>query len=114
MQSETTVTFVMTDEWRRTTMHAVVRTYEASDTREVARRASHGFVPILRGTPGFIAYYIVDGGSGSIASISVFEDEAGTDESTRRAAEWVADNIAELVVSGPKVLAGQVTVEARQ
>lgn len=95
-------------------MHAVIRTYEASDPREVARRAGQGFVPILRGTPGFIAYYVVDGGDGSVASISVFEDQAGTDESTRRAAEWVADNIAELVVRGPKVLAGDVTVEARQ
>jgi hypothetical protein len=95
-------------------MHASIRTYEASDAREVARRASHGFVPILRGTPGFIAYYVVDGGDGTIASVSVFEDQAGTDESTRRAAEWVADNIAELVVSGPKVVAGEVTVEARR
>jgi hypothetical protein len=95
-------------------MHASIRTYAASDTREVARRASHGFVPILRGTPGFIAYYVVDGGDGTIASVSVFEDQAGTDESTRRAAEWVADNIAELVVSGPKLVAGEVTVEARR
>ena len=95
-------------------MHASIRTYEASDPREVARRASHGFVPILRGTPGFIAYYVVDRGDGTIASVSVFEDQAGTDESTRRAAEWVADNIAELVVSGPKVVAGEVTVEARR
>jgi hypothetical protein len=95
-------------------MHAVIRTYTASEPREVARRAGHGFVPILRGTPGFIAYYVVDGGDGAIASISVFENQAGTDESTRRAAEWVADNLAELVVSGPKVLAGDVTVEARR
>ena len=46
-------------------MHASIRTYEASDPREVARRASHGFVPILRGTPGFIAYYVVDCGDGT-------------------------------------------------
>jgi hypothetical protein len=94
-------------------LHASIRTYQASDTHEVARRASHGFVPILRGTPGFIAYYVVDGGDGMIASVSLFEDQAGTDESTRRAAEWVADNIAELVISGPKLVAGEVTVEAR-
>ena len=95
-------------------MYASIRTYEASDTHEVARRVSRGFVPILRGTPGFIGYYVVDGGDGKIASVSVFEDQVGADESTRRAAEWVADNIAELVISGPKLVAGEVTVEARR
>ena len=94
-------------------MYAAIRTYETVDAGEVTRRANRGFVPILRGTPGFIAYYIVDGGDGKLASISVFEERAGAEESTRRAAEWVADNIAELVISGPKLVAGEVTVEAR-
>ena len=72
-------------------MYAAIRTYETIDAGEVTRRANRGFVPILRGTPGFIAYYIVDGGDGKLASISVFEEQAGAEESTRRAAEWVAD-----------------------
>jgi hypothetical protein len=38
---------------------------------------------------------------------------AGVDKSTRRAAEWVADNLAEFAVSGPEVVAGKVTVAAR-
>jgi hypothetical protein len=95
-------------------MYAAIRTYETTDAGEVARRASRGFVPILRGTPGFIAYYIVDGGDGTVASVSVFEEQAGADESTRRAAEWVADNLAELIIGGPKLVAGEVTVEDRR
>jgi hypothetical protein len=41
--------------------------------------------------PGYIAYYFVDVGEagGRMVSISVFESEAGTAESSRRAAEWV-------------------------
>ena len=95
-------------------MYAAIRTYETVDAAEVTSRANRGFVPILRGTPGFIAYYIVDGGEGKLASISVFEDQAGAEESTRRASEWVADNLAELVEHAPVILAGQVTVEARR
>jgi hypothetical protein len=95
-------------------MYAAIRTYKSSDAGEVSRRASRGFVPIVRGTPGFVAYYIVDGGDGTVASINVFEDQAGADESTRRAAEWVADNLAELIDSGPEVVAGEVTVEERR
>jgi hypothetical protein len=95
-------------------MYAAIRTYQTSDPGEVVRRTSHGFVPILRGTPGFVAYYVVDGGDGAIASVSVFEEQSGADESTRRAAEWVADNLAELVIGGPKLVAGEVKVEARR
>ncbi len=95
-------------------MYAAIRTYETVDPGEVTRRANRGFVSILRGTPGFIAYYIVDGGGGKLASISVFEEQAGVEESTRRAAEWVADNLAELVEHAPVVLAGEVTVDARR
>jgi hypothetical protein len=65
-------------------MYAAIRTYETIDAGEVTRRANRGFVPILRGTPGFIAYYVVDGGDGKLASISAFEERAGAEESTRR------------------------------
>ena len=35
-------------------MYAAIRTYQTSDAAECARRVNHG-VPILRGTPGFVA-----------------------------------------------------------
>jgi hypothetical protein len=95
-------------------MYAAIRTYETIDAGEVTRRANRGFVPILCGTPGFISYDIVDGGDGKLASISVFEERAGAEQSTRRAAEWVADNLAELVEHAPVILAGEVTVEVRR
>ena len=56
----------------------------------------------------------MDGGDGKHASISVFAERAAAEESTRRAAEWVADNLAELVEHAPVVIAGEVTVEARR
>jgi hypothetical protein len=49
-------------------MHASVRTYKASDTREVARRASHGFSDSPRNARVY-AYYVIDGGDGTIASV---------------------------------------------
>ena len=96
-------------------MYAAVRRYEGIiDDDEAARLVRDSFMPELEKVPGFIAYYIVDGGDGKLASVSVFEEQAGADESTRRAAEWVADNLAELVEHAPLVLAGEVTVEARR
>ena len=40
---------------------------------------------------GFIAYYWIDAGEGTMASLSVFEDKAGADESVTVAHQWVED-----------------------
>ena len=70
---------------------------------DLAGCATQGFVPIVSGTRGFVAYCIINGGEGTVASASLCEDRAGADDSTRRAAEWVAGDLAELTVSGPEV-----------
>ncbi|WP_345701169.1 hypothetical protein [Kitasatospora terrestris] len=67
-----------------------------------------GFVPLLRQVPGFVAYYWVDAGNGVMVSTSVFEDRAGAEESVRRAADFVRDNLASLLPNPPQVTAGQV------
>jgi hypothetical protein len=43
-----------------------------------------------------------------MASVSVFEDRAGAENSTERAADWVRDNIAELIPNPPEVTTGEV------
>ncbi|MBP2055602.1 quinol monooxygenase YgiN [Streptomyces griseochromogenes] len=67
-----------------------------------------GFVPLLRQVPGFVAYYWVDSGDGVMVSTSVFEDQAGAEESNRRAVDFVRDNLAPLLPNPPQVMAGQV------
>ncbi len=56
-----------------------------------------GFIPLLEQVPGFIAYYWIDAGGGVMASLSVYENQAGADESVRLAGEWVRDNAATLI-----------------
>lgn len=41
-------------------------------------------------------------------STSVFEDQAGAEESVKRAADFVRDNLASLLPEPPQVTAGQV------
>ncbi|MFJ4467269.1 hypothetical protein ACIP2X_07070 [Streptomyces sp. NPDC089424] len=94
-------------------MYAVVRRYEGvTDPAEAGRRVNEGFVPILRQVPGFVAYYWVDAGAGVMVSTGVFEDQAGAEESTRRAADFVRDNLASLLPNPPQVAAGQVVAAA--
>jgi hypothetical protein len=47
---------------------------------------------LISGVPGFVNYAAVREGDGGV-TVTVCEDKAGTDESSRRAAEWVKDNI---------------------
>ncbi|KUM97842.1 hypothetical protein AQI95_41695 [Streptomyces yokosukanensis] len=90
-------------------MYAVVRRYEGvTDPVEAGRRVSEGFVPLLRQVRGFVAYYWVDAGDGVMLSTSVYEDQAGADESVDRAADFVRDNLASLLPNPPQVTAGQV------
>ena len=89
-------------------MYASIRQYRSGDIQEVARRAQDGFVPIVRDVPGFSAYYIVDGGDGSFTTITVAEDEAGVEESVKKASEWVRENAADLVEGSPTVSNGEV------
>lgn len=66
-----------------------------------------GFMPIVRAVPGFQEYFLVETGEGPV-SISVFMDQAGAAESTRRAADWVQNNLAGFFTGPPTVTTGSV------
>lgn len=90
-------------------MYATVRRYEGvTDVAEAGRQVAEGFVPLLKEMPGFVAYYWVDAGGGVMASTGVFEDRAGAEGSTEKAAEFVAANMAHLLPNPPQVTAGEV------
>ncbi|MFQ5894817.1 MAG: hypothetical protein ACE5JJ_03235 [Nitrospinota bacterium] len=93
-------------------MYASVRRYKVDpgSVGELARRVNEGFVPIVGGVRGFVAYYVVSAGDGVVLSINIFEDQAGADESNRRAANWVKQNIASLLPTPPQIAAGEVIV----
>ncbi|MFG6196282.1 hypothetical protein [Nonomuraea sp. JJY05] len=90
-------------------MYAVVRRYEGiTDPAEAGRRVKEEFISLVRSIPGFVAYYWVDAGGGVMVSTSVFEDEAGAEESSKRAADFVRDRLASLYPNPPQVTAGEV------
>jgi hypothetical protein len=91
-------------------MYVAVRRYKvkAGSMDEIVRRAQEGFVPLIRQAPGFVAYYGVVTGSELLLTVSIFQDQAGADESTRLAADWVRQNLAALVEGPPELEAGEV------
>ncbi|MFG2141063.1 hypothetical protein [Streptomyces sp. NPDC048650] len=94
-------------------MYAVVRRYEGvTDPAEAGHRVSEGFLPLLRQVQGFVAYYWIDAGGGVLVSTSVFQDRAGAEESTDRAAGFVQDHLASLLPNPPQVTAGEVVAHS--
>jgi len=91
-------------------MHIAVRRYKikAGSVDEIVRRANEGFVPLISQASGFIAWYAADAGNDIIFTVSMFQDQAGADESTRFAADWVKQNLAALVQGSPEITAGEV------
>lgn len=91
-------------------MHVAIRRYkiQSGTLSEVAQRAQQGFVPLVSQIPGFVAYYGVDVGNDVVVTISLFQDQTGEEESTRRAADWVRQNVAEFIQGGVEVTDGEV------
>ncbi len=91
-------------------MHTAIRQYQVDpgSVDEITRGINEDLLPLIKDVPGFRAYYALDAGDGRIASVSVFEDRAGAEESTRVVADWVRQNMASLFPNPPEVLEGEV------
>ena len=94
-------------------MYAVIRRYrfDPNDSEEITNRIRDIFVHLLRKAPSFEAYYWLDTGEGEGASLSVFRDKAGAEESIRLAASFVEQHLATLL-GKPEIIEGQIRVRA--
>ena len=94
-------------------MHMAIRQYPIAWGKldETLRRTRAGFVPLVRGMPGFVAYHVMDPGDTTLITVSLFETEDGGNECTRRATEWVAEFLGDLVMGPPRIMAGPVVVD---
>jgi hypothetical protein len=95
-------------------MHAGVRKYRVSDIDELVRKVEEEFVERVKGVDGFVGYYVIDGGDGTAASVTVGDTEAAVEQSTELAAEWVRESASDLIEGAPEVTAGEVRVRAER
>ena len=91
-------------------MYAVIRHHrvQGAAVEELARQGKEDFAPMIKTMPGFVAYTII-AGPDLVSTISVFEDKAAAEESTKRAVAWAADKITDFDVP-TEVIEGEVTV----
>jgi hypothetical protein len=82
---------------------------------ELTRRVNEGFVPIISEVPGFIEYLLVEPGDGTHLAVSIFTDQSGAEESTRRASGWAEEAVGELVeLPAFEVVGGPVRLDAKR
>jgi hypothetical protein len=95
-------------------MYAVIRHYRfrLEDSEKINQLIQDGFVPLLKKANGFISYHWLDTGAGEGASLSVFQNKEGADESIRLAADFVKKNMSELLSQKPEVIEGAVKVHS--
>jgi len=91
-------------------MFAVIRHYhfEPKNGAEIDKMVREGFVPLIKNAKGFVRYYWLDTGKGEGASVSVFKDKAGADESIHLAADYVKSHLSRLVTQKPEIIEGPV------
>jgi hypothetical protein len=95
-------------------MHAAVRSYRVTDVDALVSKVEAEFVGQVKEVDGFVGYYVIDGGDGSVASVTVGETAEAVEESTSRAADWVRESAADLIEGAPDVTAGEVRVRAER
>lgn len=91
-------------------MFAVVRHYhfKPQDSAAIDTAIRDDFVPLIKKAKGFVRYYWLDTGKGEGASVSVFKDKAGADESILLAADYVKTHLAKLITQKPEIIEGPV------
>ncbi len=96
----------------RLAMYAVVRTYSgqgASELLDLLGQREEDVKALVSGVPGFVSYTAIRSGDGGV-TVTVCEDKAGTDESSKRAAEWVKENVS-ATTNPPAITEGNTVLQ---
>ena len=95
-------------------MHASVRRYRVNDVDALVKKVESEFVEQVKEIDGFVGYYVIDGGDGAVASVTVGESAQAVAESVRLAGQWVRESASDLVEGEPDVTVGEVRVRAER
>jgi hypothetical protein len=92
--------------------YVVIRSYSGpgvSGLSDLLGQREAEVTDLISGVPGFVTYAAFGSGDG-LTTVTVCEDKAGTDESSRRAAQWVKDN-ARQPVDPPVITEGSTILQ---
>ncbi len=91
---------------------ASVRLYDGvdpADQAEIASLTAEGFLPIIRESDGFVGYYFLTADD-RLATVSLFDSPEQASASNNKAREFIAENLAPLLPSAPKIFEGPLAI----
>ncbi len=97
-------------------MHATIRRYEGVDVtrvNDVVGKVNDTLVPKLRELPGFTGYFLIEGSSGVLSSLGLFETSEQADQSTTLVSKWITDEKFDSAMPNPpKITSGTVVAHS--
>ncbi len=91
---------------------ASVRVYDGVDPANqdaIARLTNEGFLPIMRGSDGFVGYFLLAAGD-KLAAVSLFDSAQQASASNAAAREFVVENLAPLLPNAPMINEGPLSI----
>jgi hypothetical protein len=93
-------------------MHIVVRSYSgqgASELFDALDESEQDVKDLIGGVPGFVSYAAFRTSDGGM-TVTACRNKAGTEESSKRAAEWTKENIGGMV-DPPTITEGDTVLQ---
>lgn len=93
-------------------MFTTIRQYrcDPADVARIAHTADERFADELADMPGFVAYEIIDCGSGDLCTLTVFTNRDSAERSSEMAAEFIREHLSDLQFERKMNLTGEVLV----
>jgi hypothetical protein len=90
-------------------MYVIIRRFNRlKSVAEAARRAESGIGQLMKQSPGFLGYYVFDGGSGVGGSITLFDSREEALVANDKALAWIRASLTDLIDGEPEITAGEV------
>lgn len=90
-------------------MYTVIRHYNApANLADELKARSKDIESLISTVPGFINYYLIKTVDGAV-TVTVCDDRAGCEESTKRASTFLRENMQNLKIAAPQIIAGELS-----
>jgi hypothetical protein len=93
-------------------VYTTIRQYRCrpDDVRDIAHTADEHFADQLSQMDGFLAYELIDCGSGDLFTTTVFTDREASMRSNELAAQFIAEHLAHVQLERTETFTGEVLV----
>jgi len=92
-------------------MYIVVRTWaNAGNLADTMLQRQQEVTDLISGVPGFVAYYATRAGD-TLTSVTICDSKEGSQESTRRAGEFVKKNLTGTPLGAPQIAEGETFIQ---